>query len=845
MSRRAFLTALAITMLLIASACTGTGSQGTSREKDGSAEEACEARYGEARCEAEALLSGLPHPENIMEHLDGYVSYFYGQRSAPAERIPDGAFQAASEEANVDQFGVQAATSTWQSAGPQPVNSEDETYQDPVVNNFGAGWGIDAGRVTAVAIHPRDDDTLYMGAADGGIWKTTDGGATWVSIGAELDTQAIGAIAVGSGKRHALYVGTGEASTNQDSYFGLGVFRSTDDGATFTKIGGTLFDEKTVFKILTSKRGRRVFVATNQGLYRSKNGGDSWRLILAPGDTNTFGNFVTDVITLDDKGRRLLAAIGWRGGAPSNGLYTSENGGRDWTALGSPAGFAPQANLGRMTLAQAPTDPDRLYAIVQDALFFNLGGPNGTVLNGVYRSATGPTGPWELVVDSVELAADPGSAMAPDKIGPGFGPGVQAWYNQHIEVDPTNPNHVMLGLEEIYESIDGGQEWDTVGRYWNFCFATPGPWPLSPWCNSGPGTEENTLTTHPDQHDAAFTSTGDYFAGSDGGMYRQEGPDLDNDSWENLNRTISTIQCYYGDISADGTMLCGTQDNGTAKFTGAAEWPVVTGGDGGDVAIEPLNSQNMWAEYVFLTMFASSDGGVSWGIVGPADDNPRFIAPFEMDPLDPEHVVAGGQQIWDTSLGVATESDDWVQLFDLGAPRQATAVSVRGTDIYAAWCGPCNPASFSPGTPFEAGLVSNIGGTFQELAGAGLPNRYITSILVDPVEVNHLWVTVSGFSRRWIPAAGIGHVFESTDGGASFTDISADLPDIPTNDIVMVGDDLVVATDVGVFVLAGGSWSEYGSGLPNVSVLDLALQPEGSQLMATTHGRGVWLLDLS
>ena len=245
-----------------------------------------------------------------------------------------------------------------------------------------------------------------------------------------------------------------------------------------------------------------------------------------------------------------------------------------------------------------------------------------------------------------------------------------------------------------------------------------------------------------------------------------------------------------------------------------------------------------------MSSIASSDGGVSWGVVGPADNNPRFIAPFEMDPLNPEHVVAGGQQIWETSLGVATQSSDWVQRYDLGAPRQTTAVSVRGSNIYAAWCGPCNPSSFSPGTPFEAGLVSNVG-KFHRLAGAGLPNRYITAILVDPADVNHVWVTVSGFSRRWIPAAGIGHVFESTDGGANFTDISADLPDIPTNDIVMVGDQLVVATDVGVFIRTGSSWSEYGAGLPNVSVLDLTVQPGGSHLMATTHGRGVWLLDLT
>ena len=846
MRRRMFgVSALASVLLVIAAGCTGAGSSSSSLGAGGAAD-TCEGAANEAACEVEALMAGVPHPENIMEHLDGYVTYFYGQRSAPAKRIPAGAFQAALRTAeSMRQAGARfaGATSPWVSAGPQPINSEDPAYQDPVVNNYGAGWGIDSGRVTAVTLDPRDDGTVYMGAADGGIWKTTDGGGNWTPLGNGLDTQAIGAIAVAGRVSRVLYVGTGEASTNSDAYFGLGVFKSNDGGASFSKIGGSLFDRKTVFKIV-APTAKLVFVATNQGLFRSRDGGSTFQQILAPGDTNTFGNFVTDVITLDGRGQKLLAAIGWRAGSPSNGLYTSANGGNTWTALGSPPGFPTQDRLGRMTLAEAPSAPGTLFAIVQDAVYFNTGGPNGTVLNGVYRSLNGPTGPWELVVDSAELAADPGSAMDPDKIGPGFGPGVQAWYNQHIEVDPTNPDHIMLGLEEIYESVDGGLEWDTVGRYWNFCYFNP-PWPESPWCNSGPGTEDNTLTTHPDQHDAAFTSTGDYFAGSDGGMYFQEGPDFNNDNWQNLNRTISTIQCYYGDISNDGTMLCGTQDNGTGKFVGGAEWPVVTGGDGGDVAIEPFDSSNMWAEYVFLTMFNSTDGGATWAVVGPPDDNPRFISPFEMDPLDPEHVVAGGQQLWDTTLGVATTSADWVQLHDLGAPRQSTAIAVRGTDIYAAWCGPCNPSSFSPGTPFEAGLVSNIGGTFHDLAGAGLPNRFITSILVDPADVNHLWVTISGFQRRWIPAAGIGHVFESTDGGESFTDISGNLPDIPVNDIVAVGDDLVVATDVGVFVGSGGSWSVYGVGLPKVSVLDLALQPGGTNLMAATHGRGVWLLDVS
>ncbi len=426
--------ALAAALLMIAAACTSGGSQTTRRteaergvdtevESDagGSAEEQCEEALDEAECELESALSGEPHPENIIEHLDGYESYFFGQRAAPATLVPPGAFQAALAEAAAIQSAsarVLGATSTWQNAGPQPVNSEDPAYQDPVVNNFGGGWGIDSGRVTAIAVDPRNDDTVYMGAADGGVWKTTDGGATWTPLGDQLDTTTIGSIAIVPQNSNTLYVGTGEASTNSDAYFGLGVFKSTDGGASFVKIGGSLFDEKTVFKIVAPSKGL-VFVATNQGLYRSKNGGSSFSLVLAPGDTNAFGNFVSDVITLDAAGKNVLAAIGWRGGAPSNGLYRSVDSGSTWTKL-SPKGFPAQERLGRMTLAQAPSMPNRLFAVVQDAAYFNSGGPNGTVLNGVYRTSNGPTGTWTRMADSAELAADPGSAMDPDKIGRGL-----------------------------------------------------------------------------------------------------------------------------------------------------------------------------------------------------------------------------------------------------------------------------------------------------------------------------------------------------------------------------------------------------------------------------------------
>ena len=133
----------------------------------------------------------------------------------------------------------------------------------------------------------------------------------------------------------------------------------------------------------------------------------------------------------------------------------------------------------------------------------------------------------------------------------------------------------------------------------------------------------------------------------------------------------------------------------------------------------------------------------------------------------------------------------------------------------------------------------------EAAAGNGLPNRYITAITIDPGNVNHIWLTVSAFSRRWTPSGGYGHVYESNDGGENFVDISANLPDAPANDVAYTGGRLIVATDVGIFERISGTWYALGTGLPGVSTLDLSVTPDGSTLVAATHGRGVWTLPLS
>jgi len=228
-----------------------------------------------------------------------------------------------------------------------------------------------------------------------------------------------------------------------------------------------------------------------------------------------------------------------------------------------------------------------------------------------------------------------------------------------------------------------------------------------------------------------------------------------------------------------------------------------------------------------------------------AESLARFIAPFTADAHDIDTWVAGGQHVWVQRKGFAIQSGaDWTSVFDLGAGHVATAVSASGGRAYVAWCGPCNNQGFTRGI-----AVGNTDGTgWHQLTlpvNGQLPNRYLSGFDVDPFDSNHVVVAVNGFSRRWTegPGAGVGHVFESRDGGGTWTDISSNLPDIPTNSVKMVwGGGLVVATDLGVLYRAPSraGWKVLGGNLPTTAAMQLKTGPFGLQLYVATHGRGIW-----
>ncbi|HJP66762.1 MAG TPA: glycosyl hydrolase [Actinomycetota bacterium] len=764
-------------------------------------------------------------------------------RTAPAESAPAAALIAAQEQRATLPTGGGA----WAQVTNKPYQNDSALYRDPFWSNSGAGWGLVAGRMTALAV---DGTAVYAGAADGGVWKTTNGGATWSPKLDDTASISIGALAVNPDD-HSVWVGTGEANTSSDSYKGIGVLRSTDGGNTWAQVGGDELQDHLIVRLAFDGQGN-VYAATAYGLYRhsSADASGAWELLLKPclGQHDT--TYISDVaIRPGTNGQEVVAIVGWRGGSACNGFYLSTDGGDTFNPI-TLSGAINDGQIGRTTLAYS-TDGGKLYAVVESSKLFNHPSAHqgGTNLMGVFVSPSGdPAGSWNRIATSGQLAAS-GSALQSSR---GYEPGVQSWYNQFILVDPGDDNHVYLGLEEVFETLDGGASWNAIGPYWNFPFDC---YQVDP--DSCPGT------THPDQHAVAIAG-GTVIVGNDGGVYARK---LHNATgWLNTNATLRNLQYYFAETGRNptggGTALWGgLQDNGVSLlYSGAPQMVSPFGGDGGDGIVDPNNSDRSVQEYVSLNMALTTNGGRSDGstrswitispscfsqeeVASPCDPNPRFIAPFESDSQDLDHWVAGGEFVWDNEgKGWDTRCDadacDWKIVYDTGPGHSVTALGVNGDVTYAGWCGPCNP----PG--FASGIATNLGGTWHEVESP-VPTRFVNALTVDPADAAHVYAVYNGYSRRWIPNAGTGHIFESTDGGETWNDISGNLPDIPSDDVLLINGKLVLGTDSGVYVANAGegaatTWSNFGTGLPNASVNDLLTNPAGTRVLAATHGRAIW-----
>jgi hypothetical protein len=777
------------------------------------------------------------------------------ERTAPAGEVSGQALVSAQQQA----AAMPVTGSAWQEFTNEPYNAQPSNYTDPFWGNEGAGFSIVSGRITALATTP--DGTWFAGAADGGVWKSPDQGQTWTPVFDSMPTLSIGALAVDPADG-SLWVGTGEANVSQDSYAGTGVYRSTDDGTSFQRVGDDSSGNNplvshTVFRIAFDPSGN-AYAATDNGLFRYSASTGSWTEVLDPAgptDNPPYDQQVTDVAVVPgSNGVDVIAAIGWHGPGNTefNGFYSSTNSGASFTEV-TPTGDINVSDIGRTTFAYS-ADGSKLYAIVQSPTALAAG--QESVLQGIFVSSgtsgtpASVTGRWTKIGDEASLAAS-GSALG---VGSGYGVGVQAWYNQDLAVDPSNPSHVYAGLEEVFESTNAGGSWVTASPYWNYPFA----------CDA---TNTCPNTTHPDQH-AMMITDGKIVIGNDGGVYSRPLSDTQQyGDWTDLNATLRDLQFYdarAGKIRGQTTAVWGgMQDNGSGLLTsGSSQMVEPAGGDGFDVIVDPQNANNLVGEYTDGTMYSSTDGGHSFAdFVSPTcvaqattgltprpgcDPAARFVTPLVPDQQNKNVWLIGGQYVWVTTSGWQTSCTDsacsWTPVYNLGAGNAVTALSSAGAGsiIYAAWVG----GGGNPGPAFASGIATNYGGTWHQVNMTGLPDRYIAGVTVDPANPAHAYAVFNGYSRRFVPGGGVGHVFETTDGGQTWTDISGNLPDIASDTLVLDHGQLALGTDAGVYTAAEGqgsatTWSRLGTGLPNAAVDDLTDGHDG-YLYAATHGRGVW-----
>jgi len=807
-----------------------------------------------AALSAQALPGALEGSHGLLPQVgaagDESAQNGIDQMAAKRGLVAPGAYSAAVASLN----GTTRTAATWSEVTTKPYNADDANYDAQPASNATGGAGYVTGRITGIAGDAAG--YVYAGGANGGVFRRAPGSTTWTPISDQIPSLSTGYLTLASDG--SLWLATGEFNFGGYSV-GVGVFRlGNPQTGTFTmanRVGGSEL-ESTMIRKLVFDSGN-VWAATSRGIFKHAATGDMttpWTRVFAPIDDSDLGVTkysanLTDAIAVQPgtNGRVMVADIAYWAQTTYNGFYYSTDYGAHWVRA-NPGGAINPKEIGPADMAFS-ADGTKLYVVMESPALTSKHGTVNTVLAGVFVSNSGNiAGPYTQIATSSKLA-NANSAMKQTEIGKGYQPGVQADYNRFIVVDPNDPNHVYLGLEEVYETRDGGNSWNTVGRYWNFG--------LSCWSLTSSSCDGNVV--HSDQHSATIVGN-TLWVGNDGGLYSRS-IDKGTTTWTDHSAEpgLRALQYYsvgVGKVQGGVAVWGGLQDNGVSLLKPELSTMVSPeGGDGGDTLTNPANGCESVGEYVYLTLQMTKNcgyspyGSVSDAVINIAPNDPgaQFIAPVRADSVDKNYWVAGGEYVWgNDKTWDSTSGADWTNLYDLGAGHGATSLASQNHVIWAGWCGLCSARAFT------SGIATNYGGVWRQLdmASLGLPNRTVSALTIDPTDRTGgtVYAVFNGFSQPWAegPGSGHGHVYKTTDGGKTWNSIDGNLPDIPSSDLVITSTGTrVVATDLAVFVSKAGhdgTWTRLGSAghdIPMAVITDLSIGPDG-YLYAATYGRGIW-----
>ncbi|MBI3911394.1 MAG: hypothetical protein HY320_10740 [Armatimonadetes bacterium] len=485
---------------------------------------------------------------------------------------------------------------------------------------------------------------------------------------------------------------------------------------------------------------------------------------------------------------RILFSNSEPWGDPNADLLLSTDGGRTFTPVNGPW-RGPGTTVGRISVAFAPSDPRVVWASVAPPLL-------GTDAEraGIYRSTDGGAS-FSPVFSRSHVDTN--------------------WRGNPIAVSPVAPDVIYFGGLNLYRGTAAGQLTQLTNWY-----ATPGV--------SFVHADQHAIVFDPDNPDSIYVANdGGLYATTDGGA-----------TWSDRNAGLGTIQFYAGCVGTGNglnSLFGGTQDNGSARPTNGREWTETIGGDGFQCAVDPQADYIIYGTSYDATYYLSTDAGFSFVALAPVPillgEQRPFRTPLAIDPGDGARIYGGAQRVYrgtSNRINAAVWTPTSAGLLFPDEPVYRIAVArTDGNCLYASG-GPHLARTTTGGDPWTA--IDPPG------------SQFITGVAVHPAAANSIVCSRSGYVG--------GQVVRTLDGGRTWTDITANLPNVPANNVVLraAGSrlDTYLATDTGVYYADLNAptifWSPVGAGLPNMPVFDLLLADAGNRIVAVTHGRGMWLL---
>ena len=711
------------------------------------------------------------------------------------------------------------------------------------------GPGNVGGRTRSLLINPANPNIMYSGSVSGGVWKSVDAGATWVPTTDLVPTDYIGSMAMSPTDPNTIYAGTGEPYSG-DGRRGLGILKTTDAAANWTRLPNTANSNfYYVNKIVIPPTGN-IYAATDTGVYRSSDGGNTWTKSLS--EFYCYEMAVRQDQTTADYLFANCSTTNSTAGPFAIYRNTDAAGAGTWTSV------LTEPNMARTSLAIAPSQPTTIYAMAWST---NPQPTNATGLVGLFRSlSSGDSGSWttqtsnkDPVLLNTALLTNPSSLFANVCSGGVISYGGQGSYDNVLAVDPVNPNRVWAGGIDVFRSDDGGANWG-LASYWN---RSPEP--------DYAHADRHAIVFHPN-YDGVTNQT--MFIGTDGGLFRTDNataavqtsskaecsPNQSSVIWINLNHQYAVTQYYFGmPYPGGGAYFGGSQDNGTSRgtdATGPEGWTYVFGGDGGWVAIDPVDPNSIYYEYVDNATYRSTNGGVSTldathGITEPAS-NFQFTKWIAMDPADSHRLYVGGKTLWRTIDG----AQSWTEA-SAPVPEVISAIAVSPSDP--------NTVMFSgtaTSTTHGAIYYSNnaLRSDRTTVWSTSVPRSGATAATI-AIDANNPLLVYAVYPAFKVNASD-NHVYKSTDGGQTWTGSdgtgTTGLPDVPVNSVVLDPKNpgvVYIGTDLGIYVSldGGATWSRDVNPFVDSPVTTLTLErgSGAAWLFAFTYGRSAWKVQVA